>query len=154
MRFRSVPAAALLLTFAFAVPSVVSAQIEEPRIPLQTALSELNLFRSEYADYYNKKDAAALAAMYAPDAIVINADGSVWVGWDAIKNGMMQQAPTYPHLIITTDSMAVYGHTAVDEGTSTMHPAAGGELKAHYLVVLRRGMTDWKIIRLALVPVP
>ena len=63
--------------------------------------------------------------------------------------------PTFPHLVIKSDSLVAYGHTAVDVGTSTQHPATGGELVSHYLVVLRRGAgpDDWRIVRLAVVPV-
>jgi uncharacterized protein (TIGR02246 family) len=155
MAFRSSAAVALLLALSSAAPSIASAQIRDSTIPLQTVISETYRFRIEYAENYNKKDVPALAAMYAPDAIVTTEDGTTHVGKAAITAALTKMAPTFPHIVITSDSMVAYGRTAIDEGTTTMHPQAGGELKSHYLVVLRRG-TDrqWKIVRLSLVSVP
>ena len=155
MRFRPSAAAALVLTLAAGAPSIARAQRPDSIIPLQTVISQVYRFRVEYAENYNKKDAAALAGMYDANAIVIDADGSTVVGIAAIKALLVKNAPTFPHLVIKSDSLIAFGHTAVDEGTSTQHPAAGGELVSHYLVVLRRGVgeSDWKIVRLAIVPV-
>lgn len=154
MRFRP-SAAALVLTLAAGAPAAARAQIPDSAIPLQTVISQVYRFRIEYAENYNKKDAAALAGMYDPNAIVTEADGTTLVGIAAIKAALTKMAPTFPHLVIKSDSLIAYGHTAIDVGTSTQHPAAGGELVSHYLVVLRRGAgeMDWKIVRLAVVPV-
>jgi hypothetical protein len=43
--------------------------------------------------------------------------------------------------------MRVVGHTAWDVGTVTAGPAV-----QHYLVVLRRGIKDWQIASVAVVP--
>jgi uncharacterized protein (TIGR02246 family) len=154
MRFRPSAAAALILTLAAGAPSVARAQIPDSVIPLQTVISETYRFRIEYAENYNKKDAAAVAAMYAPDAIITTEDGMTYVGLAAITAALTKMAPTFPHLVIKSDSLVAFGRTAIDVGTSTMHPSAGGEMKSQYLAVLRRG-TDrqWKIIRLSVVPV-
>lgn len=143
----------LVLALALAAPTVARAQIEEPRIPLQTKLSELNRFRTEYAENYNKKDAAAVAAMYAPDAILIDLAGAAFMGIDKIREMFTSGAASSPHLVITSDSMAVYGNTAVDMGTVKAHPAAGGEQVSRYLVVLRRDVNGWKLVRVAQTPV-
>jgi ketosteroid isomerase-like protein len=153
MRFRPRIAVALLSTLAFVVPSVARAQIPDSAIPLQTVISETNRFRAEYAEYYNNKDVAALAAMYAPGAIITLEDGTTYVGQEAIKAALTKMAPTFPHLIITSDSMVAFGHTAIDVGSTTQHPQGGGELTSRYLVVLRKGMKDWKIVRLSVVSV-
>ena len=141
---------ALVLTLG---PTVASAQIEEPRIPLQTKLSELNRFRTEYAEAFNRKDAAALAAMYAQDAIINDADGTSIMGGEKIQQFLTQGASQFPHMVIVSDSLAVYGNTAIDVGTTKLHPSAGGEKVTRYLVVLRRGMNGWKLIRVASTPV-
>jgi ketosteroid isomerase-like protein len=140
-----------MLSLALA-PAVASAQIEEPRIPLQTKMSELNRFRVEYAEAYNKKDAAAVSAMYSADAIIVDAEGSVHKGGEAIKQWLTGGASSFPHMVIESDSMSIYGNTAVDVGMVKMHPAAGGEMQAHYMVVLRRSMNGWKLVRGALTP--
>lgn len=147
------PSVAILLTLALAAPSIARAQIEEGRVPLRTAVTELQTFRAEYADDYNKKDVAALTALFAPDAIVILRDGSVFTGQAAIRKAFLTDPAKMPHVVIVSDSMRVYGNTAMDQGTLTSHPPAGGALVDRYLVVLRRGMQDWKIVRLAVVPV-
>ena len=146
---RAVP---LVLALGLALPSVAAAQgIEEPRIPLRTALSELATMRTEYVEAFNKKDAAAVAAMYESDATVILGDGLV--KGDAIGAAMAEAAPNWPHAVIASDTVRVYGNTAVDVGTWTVHPAGGGEQVFLYQTVSRRGMSGWKIVAVSVTPV-
>jgi ketosteroid isomerase-like protein len=152
MRFSNRLPFALLMALAAAVPAVAHAQIEEGRVPLRTALDELNTLRATYADVYNRKDAAGLAALYDPEAIILFSDGTMASGHAAIKAAFLQQAPKFPHVVIASDSIRVYGNTAVDQGTLTYHPTSGPTRVERYLVVLRRGMMDWKIVRGAAVP--
>lgn len=154
MTFRPSTAVALLSTLALAVPSVARAQIPDSAIPLQTILTETNRFRAEYADNYNTKNVAAVVAMYAPDAIVTTEDGTTFMGRDAVQAYFAKNASVLPHIIIHSDSMIAFGHTAIDVGTTTIHPQGGGEQTSKYLVVLRRGYKDWSIVRLSLVGVP
>ena len=154
MRLRLSFAGPLLSLLAFGVPSVASAQIPDSAVPLKTVHDEINRFRAEYAEYYNAKNVAALVPMYAPDAIITTADGMTYVGQAAIKAVLTKDAPTFPHLVITSDSLIGYGSTAIDVGTTKQHPQGGGEITARYLVVLRRNMGVWTIVRLAVVPVP
>ena len=144
--------ATVLFALALA-PTVASAQIEEPRIPLQTKLSELNRFRTEYAEYWNTKNVNALVGMYSADVMVNDADGRVYKGSDAVKGWFAEREGNMPHLVIESDSLAIYGNTAVDMGTSKMHPAGAAEMVARYIVVLRRNMSGWKIVRSAITPV-
>jgi ketosteroid isomerase-like protein len=153
MTFRPSAAAALLSTLAFLAPSAASAQIPDSVIPLQTVQSEMNRFRVEYAEYYNAKNVAALVAMYAPDAIVTIEDGTTYVGQEALRAGLTKMAPTSPHIVIRSDSLVAFGSTAVDVGTTTKHPQGGGESTSRYLVVLRRKMGVWTIVRLSVVGV-
>ena len=147
---RAVP---LLLMLGLAAPSVVAAQgVEEPRIPLRTALMELNTLRTEYADAFNRRDGAALAGVYASDAVFIDADGAKMVGNDAIREYMIARSEKGGHMVIASDTVRVYGNTAVDMGTLTIHPEGGGEDVAHYMTVSRRGMTGWKIVSVVQVP--
>lgn len=143
---------ALALSLVVALPA--TSQIPEDRVPLQTALSELYRLREEYADAFNKKNAIALAGLYATDAVVIRSNGAVLIGYDDIKTAFAAEAPTYPHMVITSDTIRVYGNTAVDIGTVARHPAGGGEVRERYMVVLRRETGVWKITRVASVPIP
>jgi ketosteroid isomerase-like protein len=126
--------------------------VEAPRLPLRTALDELGTFRAEYAEAYNRKDGAAVSAMYAPDAIVIESDGTVLNGAQEIS-AKLKDSSASPHIVIESDSVKVFGNTAVDVGTVRMHPEGGAEMVAHYLVVLRRNMQNWKLVSVAVVPV-
>jgi ketosteroid isomerase-like protein len=143
----------LVLALALATPVVARAQIEEPRIPLQTKLTEVNRFRTEYAENYNKKDFAAVVAMYAADAIVIGRDGTTMMGIDQIRQALTKDPTNAPHLVITSDSLAIYGNTAVDVGTTKAHPEGGDEQVSRYMVVLRRDMHGWKVVRVSTTPV-
>ncbi|HEX6643323.1 MAG TPA: nuclear transport factor 2 family protein [Gemmatimonadales bacterium] len=135
------------------VPTSLFAQgIEPDRARLRTALDDLQTFRTEYAEAFNRKDAAAVSAMYADDAIVVQADGTMLVGSEAIGKSMATEASSWPHGVIASDTTRVYGSTAVDIGTWTMHEAGGGESVNRYAVVLRRGMSGWKLTHVILTP--
>lgn len=143
----------VLLAFALATPAVASAQIEEPRIPLRTAIDEINTFRATYSDDYNRKDVNALVAMYAPHAVVIRGDGSVIMGPDAIRKGLTQEMGMLSKMTLTSDSLSVFGHTAWDVGTLKGVDANGKAVTSHYLAVLRRDVTHWTLSSVAVVPV-
>ena len=147
---RAVP---FLLVLALVVPSVVAAQgVEAPRIPLRTALGELNTLRTEYAEAFNRKDAAGVAALYSSDGVLIDAMGKKIVGTEALREYMSGRGGQ-GHMVLASDSVQVYGNTAVDIGTVTLHPEGGGEDVARYLSVTRRGMTGWKIVSVAVTPI-
>ena len=141
----------LMVSLAFLIPSVASGQgIERPRVPLRTALDELRGLREEYAEAFNRKDTAKLVSTYAPDATLIGGDGTVLTGRDAIQKSL--EAGPWMKMSIASDTVRVFGNTAVDVGTVRMSGSEGHEDVSHYLVVLRRGVTAWKINSLAVVP--
>jgi uncharacterized protein (TIGR02246 family) len=141
----------LVVSLACLLPTLANGQgIERPRVPLRTALDELRDLRESYAEAFNKKDTGTVVNMYEPDAIVIQGDGTVLSGREAIRKGL--EGSKWPKLTITSDSVRVFGNTAVDVGTVRASPAEGGENVSHYLVVLRRGLKQWKVLRLASVP--
>jgi uncharacterized protein (TIGR02246 family) len=137
----------------FVAPSVASGQgIKPGAARLRTALDEISNFREAYAEAFNNKDSTTVANMYAPDAIVIQGDGTVLVGKDAIRKAVSAEAPTWPQMTITSDTVRVVGNTAWDVGTTRSQRSEGREEVSHYLVVLRRGIKYWKVSRLAVVP--
>lgn len=142
-------ASAVLL--ALLAPAAATAQgIEKPRVPLRTALDEIRTLREAYQKAYNEKDAAAVANMYLPDAIAIEGDGTVLSGKDAI--GSSFHTDEWTTITIKSDTVRVFSNTALDVGTVTTSMKGGGENTSHYLVVLRRGLQDWKLLRTAVVP--
>ncbi|HKU61355.1 MAG TPA: nuclear transport factor 2 family protein [Gemmatimonadales bacterium] len=145
----------LLLAAALALVSTSSASgqgVEQPRVPLRTAIKEINTLRSQYMDLYNKKDTAALTAMYLPDAVLIGDDGSTLVGQTAIGKSMQEDAASWSQITLTSDTTRVFGNTAWDVGSMTSARADGTPSVSRYLVVLRRGLQDWKISSVAVVP--
>jgi uncharacterized protein (TIGR02246 family) len=127
-------------------PAALAAQGIPANAPaLRTAMSDIATLRATYAEAFNNKDAAAVTALYADDAVVIMADGQLLNGGLEIRSAMAEQAPTWPHMVIESDTTRVFGGTAVDLGTTTVHPADGGEMKHRYVVILRRGIEGWKI---------
>ena len=149
MRFPSLTRSSfpLLAALMLALPAVAGAQgIEQPRIPLRTALNEISAFRAEYEAAANKHDSAALAAMYAPDAVMITAAGETVMGREAIAKALGADT-TSGAVKLQSDTVRVVGHTAWDVGTAT-----SGDHVTHYLVVLRRGLKEWQLASIAVVP--
>lgn len=149
LAWSSLPLGALLVILGAAAAHAQG--IESPRVPVRTAIKEINTLRSEYADLYNKKDVARLTAMYLPDAVVVQADGSTLLGQTAIGKALADQAPSWSQVTITSDTRRVFGNTAWDVGTLTSRPSDGDPSVSHYLVVLRRGVEAWRVSSLAVV---
>jgi ketosteroid isomerase-like protein len=151
-RHRSRSGVLLLVALTVLVPALARAQgIEEPRIPLRTALNEIHTLREAYAEAYNKKDAATLTAMYEPDAVVIRPDGTL-LGRAAIGKALSEESASWTQTTFASDTTRVFGHTAWDVGTLSSSGADGGQVVTHFLVVLRRGLEDWRIASVAVVP--
>jgi ketosteroid isomerase-like protein len=147
--------ASLLLALALALltTSLAAAQgIETPRVPLRTALKEINTLRAEYAALYNKKDTAALTAMYLPDAVVVRPDGSTLLGTAAISKAFSEDAASWGQITLSSDTTRVFGNTAWDVGSMTSTGLDGDQSSQRYLVVLRRGVQTWQISSVAVVP--
>lgn len=138
--------ARLMLFLLVLVPSVASAQgIAADRQRLRTAMDDLRALRTEYVEMYNKKDAAGITNLYADDAILIQPDGTMLTGTEEIGKAMADDSKNWAHAVITSDTLRVYGSTAVDIGTFTTHPAGGAEQVSRYTSVLRRGINGWKL---------
>ena len=140
-----------MVSLAFLLPNVATGQgIERPRVPVRKALDEIRVLRSVYSEAFNKKDTATLGDIYAPDAIVIRGDGTMLTGKEAIQKSL-EEGP-WGKMSIASDTVRVFGNTAYDVGTVRISRSGGGEDISHYLVVLRRGLTHWKVSSLASVP--
>ncbi|HEX3236174.1 MAG TPA: nuclear transport factor 2 family protein [Gemmatimonadales bacterium] len=124
--------------------------VEQPHVPVRKALDEIRVLRAEYAEAFNKQDAATLVDVYAPDATMIDADGTMLTGKDAIRKRI--EAGPWGTLSIDSDTVRVFGNTAYDIGTARISHKGGGEDVSHYLVVLRRGIKEWKVSSIAQVP--
>ena len=133
------------------VPSLAVAQgIAPDRQRLRTAMDDLRALRTEYVEMFNKKDANGVTNLYADDAIIIQPDGTMLTGTEEIAAAMTEDSKTWAHSVIESDTLRVYGSTAVDIGTFTSHPEGGAEQKLRYTSVLRRGMNGWKLTHVVL----
>ena len=147
-------AVSVVVALSAASPMAAAAQgVETPHIPLRTAIDELNSTRARYAEAFNAKNADAVTAFYLPEAILIDDHGNQTMGAEAIGEMMKKNAPTWPHMVLTSDTVRVYGGTALDFGTIKTHPKAGGENVSRYLAVLRKGTKGWKLAAVSSVPV-
>ena len=149
-RSRLQSAVSLLLILA---PSLAAAQgIESPRTPLRTALNEVATVRSEYADAFARNDVKALAGVYTADAVIITGDGAMASGGEQIRELLERQVERFGSVDITSDTVRVYGRTAVDIGRLVARPDSGGEEASRYVAVLRKGMKGWKLAHVVTVP--
>jgi ketosteroid isomerase-like protein len=140
------------MVLAFATTSLASAQgIEAPRVPLRTALKEINTLRAEYAALYNRKDTTALTAMYLPDAIVIRPNGSTLMGQAAVGKAFAEEAANWGRITLSSDTTRVFGNTAWDVGSMSSTGPDGAQTSQRYLAVLRRGVQTWQISSVAVV---
>lgn len=145
----------LALAVGLSIPAIAAGQgIPEPHVPLSTTLGDIAKLRTAYVDAFNAKNSMAVSAMYTADAVVIDVDGSQVVGAKEIAKKNAYAAPNWPHAVIASHSVKVYGATAIDVGTWTVHPKEGGEVVNRYLAVLRHDMHGWKLQNVAVVPVP
>jgi ketosteroid isomerase-like protein len=150
---RSMASLPLAMALALLTTSLAAAQgVEAPRVPLRTALKEINTLRAEYAVFYNKKDTTALSAMYLPDAIVIRPDGSTLMGRAAVSKAFSEEAATWGQITLASDTTRVFGNTAWDVGSMSSVGPDGDRRVQRYLAVLRRGIQTWQISSLAVVP--
>ena len=142
----------VILAAAVLAPAAMAQGIESNRTPLRTTLAEIGTLRTEYVDAFNKKDAKALAGMYTANAVQVQADGTVLNGNAAISANAAKESATWPHAVIKSDTVYVYGATAVDIGTWTVHPKEGEEVVSRYITVLRHDMRGWKLANVVVVP--
>ena len=91
----------LVAALALVAPSLAGAQgIEAPQFLLRTAINEINSLRDDYAAAFNRKDDAALTAMYLPDAVLIRTDGSTLMGQADIGKALAEDAPHWDVLLL------------------------------------------------------
>jgi ketosteroid isomerase-like protein len=149
---RSMASLPLAMALALLTTSLAAQGVEAPRVPLRTALKEINTLRAEYAALYNRKDTTALSAMYQPDAIVIRPDGSTLMGGAAVRKAFSEEAAKWGQITLSSDTTRVFGNTAWDVGSMSSQGPDGDQRVQRYLVVLRRGIQTWQISSLAVVP--
>lgn len=135
----------MALAVIFALPALAAAQgVKTPHAPIPTGPKDIAAMRGEYVNAFNAKDAKAISGMYTPDATMVKADGSHAEGMAAISAQNAADEANWPQLSLTSESVKIYGTTAIDVGTWTTHSATGDK-SGRYLAVLRHDVNGWKL---------
>lgn len=143
----------LALVIGFSMPAIAAGQgIPAAHVPLSTTLGDIAKLRTGYTEAFNAKDAKTVSANFTADAVLIDVDGSQTMGAKSIATKQAADAPNWPHAVVAANSTKVYGATAVEVGTWTVHPKEGGEVVYRYLVVLRHTVNGWKLQNVAVAP--
>lgn len=113
----------------------------------------LDELAASYVRHYNAGHAEAVAALYAEDAVVLAADGSVAMGREAIEAwNTRQMAEGSPQLDVEVIDRRVFGDTALAIGRYTVSSSAeGGEATTfggHWMGAYGRMAGGWKSLGL------
>ena len=150
------PTASLLLAMALALvtTSLLAAQgVETPRVPLRTAIKEINTLRAEYAALTTRRtprpSPRCTCRTRSSSARTGNhADGT----GAAVSKAFSEEAANWGQITLSSDTTRVFGNTAWDVGSMSSRGSDGNQSVQRYLVVLRRGVQTWQISSVAVVP--
>lgn len=148
MKFRLSALVGVLLMVVACAPEPAPAP--EPEAPPMTDEQAIDALRAAYAEHYNLGHADVVADLYAEDAALLPADGSVNLGRPAIAAALAQELTMSPTLSIADAETMVMGDSAVEIGTYSVSMATpeGGEpmgSSGSYLTVFQRVGDAWKI---------
>ena len=109
--------------------------------------------RREWAEDVHEKRVEASVALYTPEAVFIQPDGSRVQGTTAIRELYRKVTSTYnSSLKFSSERVETSGNLAYDSGTytETLVTRATGksmQMKGSYLTIYRKGKdTSWKIV--------
>lgn len=146
-------AAAFALSLVLALPACTP-QSDTPdtgAAMADTAPAELQSASDDAIAAWNGEDASAVAAFYADDAVVTEAD-STYEGRDAIQNRWAANGlPVVSDLNATDRSFSGSGDTMTETAryslTLTLPDSAPRNIAGNYESTWRRGADGWKITR-------
>lgn len=136
-----------------AQPSQPAAEVSSPATAVHASQANqegeraIRLTAEAVARAYNAGDAKALAALFAPDAEIVNEQGHAVGGQEAIQRTFAGIFEAHPktRIEIAIDSIRFVGPTvAIEDGTSTVTHAAGEPAeRSRYTVVHVRQGDKW-----------
>ncbi|HSG00938.1 MAG TPA: SgcJ/EcaC family oxidoreductase [Vicinamibacterales bacterium] len=145
--FRALTALTLALTLVACAPAA-------PPDTTAEDLAAISALRDAFRTGFNAGDAAALAALFTDDAVLMNPGQATAAGPAAIEALYGQLfAEMTAQTEIRPEATEVSGSLAYDSGTytGTMTPKAGGDAmteEGRYVVILKKGADgSWKIAR-------
>ena len=153
MRLRDLVPGAFALALVVTFTGCETAPKPEEKKDLSARIAAVNALRGKFVAAFNSNDAAALAALYADDAIVMPANQPVVEGKPAIKSRYEAMFKTNAVKIsITPLETQVATDWAYDRGNAatTITPQSGkpSEESGKYLVIVKRQPGDmWQIYR-------
>ena len=136
--------------FVSLVLAVVPLSAETPKAdPTRAALEKLG---KEFADAYAKGDYAAVARMYAEDAIAFPPDGDMVKGRPAIEALWKAAGATgIKSLEFSIVDVTSSGNLAAETGTAVLHIQPAGQAATtasiKYVVVWKKGPGGWQLYR-------
>ncbi len=151
LRNMSLGAFALILMFTFT--ACQTAPQVQPKSDVAAATKAINALRDQVMTAFNAGDAAAVAATYAEDAIMMNPDQPAAEGRQAIQAAYETLfKESKPKIAFTPLETQVTGDWAYDRGnyTATMTPKSGKpmEMSEKYLVICKlQPDGSWKVFR-------
>lgn len=140
-----------LATFILTLPVLLFVSCE--RAPEDTAevRQAIEAIIKQYADAYNRGDAAAFAALYTEEARLLPPNGPMIVGREAIQNSQQSDFDTgvSGDLQLTTLEVRVARDLAYEIGeyTSTIQPEEGEAIRdqGKYVGIWKRENGEWKL---------
>ena len=136
MRLAVTAAVSAILLFAAA------ARAEDARAAVEAANKKLS-------EAVSKHDGAAVAALYADDAIVFPAGDPTAKGHAAVAKLWEGTAKFLQTLELKTDEVTTHGDVAVESGTYSLTAGEGGKIadEGKYVVVWKKAKGNWLLWR-------
>ena len=153
MRLRSVFLCAFTLASMFTFAGCQTAPPPQPKTDVAADITAVNALRDQFASALSSGDAAAVAAAYADDAVMMNPNQSTIEGKQTIQawyEAMFKESAA--KIVHTPLETQVAGDWAYDRGNAmiTMTPKTGKstEESVKFLVILKRQPEgSWKVYR-------
>ena len=127
---------------------------KQPAPSTEADEAQINQLRDVFVAAFNAGDAAAIADLYTPDAVVMPQNQQAVTGHEAIMDSNKAMFDQYtPKISLTSVETKIFGDVAFDRGTYTteLTPKSGGSPisdEGKYLVVIQRQSDgSWKVIR-------
>ena len=157
MTLRNVFLCAIALTLMLTFAGCQSAPTPEPKRDVAADVKAINALGDQFAAAYNSSNAAAMAATYADDAIMMDPNQAAIVGKQAIQAAYEARSKenagkTARTMAFTPLETEVAGDWAYDRGnlTVTITPKSGKPMEesVKYLTIYKRQPDgSWRIYR-------
>ncbi|QDV39013.1 YybH family protein [Tautonia plasticadhaerens] len=115
---------------------------QEPQEPGAVGLA------GQFADAFNRADATALAALFAPEAELVDEEGNLYRGREEISEILGRFFEAFPGASVSREVEEVRPvgpSLAIEDGVMTITSEGGETARNRYLAVLVKGEGGWRI---------